>query len=61
MHADTESIEQYLHLVRYWMMDTLSTVAVEQETGKVVGFILCRVTEINNEDIEFREFRVNIR
>jgi len=41
------------------MKDTLSTVAVEQKTGNLVGFIVCRFNELNNRDPEFSKDRVN--
>ncbi|KAL4105320.1 hypothetical protein QTP88_020568 [Uroleucon formosanum] len=58
MHTDNGSVEEYLYLVRTWMKDTLSTVAVEQETGNLVGFLVCRFNEIHNRDPEFSKDRV---
>ncbi|XP_026815983.1 uncharacterized protein LOC113555682 [Rhopalosiphum maidis] len=58
MHTDNGSVEEYLYLVRTWMKDTLSTVAVEQKTGNLVGFIICRFNELNNRDPEFSKDRV---
>jgi len=50
---DKESVNQYLYLVQHWMMDTLSTVAVEKKSGNVVGFIICRFNESSRMDPEF--------
>jgi len=58
MHTDNGSVEEYLYLVHTWMKDTLSTVAVEQETGNLVGFLVCRFNEIHNRDPEFSKDRV---
>lgn len=58
MHIDNESVEQYLKLARHWIMDTLSTVAVEIETGNIIGFIICRFNEIAEKDPEFSRARV---
>lgn len=58
MHTDKESVEQYLYLAQHWMMDTLSTVAVEQETGNVVGFLICRNNEMDYRDREFSKEKV---
>lgn len=60
MHKDSVSVEHYLYLSRNWMMDTLSTVAVEQETGKIIGFIICRFNELLNKDREFSRENVLI-
>lgn len=60
MHKDFESVEHYLYLSRNWMMDTLSTVAVEQETGNIIGFIICRFNELDNKDREFSRENVII-
>lgn len=60
MYSDSESINQYLYLVRHWIMDTLSTVAVEQNTGKIAGFIICRFKEMYHKDPEFSKERVII-
>lgn len=60
MHKDKESVDQYLYLARHWLMDTLSTVAVEQETGNIVGFLICRFNELSNKDTEFSRERVII-
>ncbi|XP_015373983.1 PREDICTED: uncharacterized protein LOC107168939 [Diuraphis noxia] len=58
MHTDNGSVKEYLYLVQTWMKDTLSTVAVEQKTGNVVGFLICRFNEIHNRDPEFSNHRV---
>lgn len=58
MNIDIESVEQYLYLVRHWIMDTLSTVAVDQKTGNIVGFLISRFNEISNKDPEFSRERV---
>jgi len=58
MHTDNGSVEEYLYLVHTWMKDTLSTVAVEQDTGNLVGFLVCRFNEIHNRDPEFSKDRV---
>jgi len=58
MHTDNGSVEEYLYLVHTWMQDTLSTVAVEQATGNLVGFLVCRFNEIHNRDPEFSKDRV---
>lgn len=60
MHTDFESVEQYVYLSRNWMMDTLSTVAVERETGNIIGFIICRFNELLNKDREFSRENVMI-
>jgi len=58
MHTDNGSVEEYLFLVQTWMKDTLSTVAVEQKTGNLIGFLICRFNEIPNRDPEFSKDRV---
>ncbi|XP_050439098.1 uncharacterized protein LOC126844744 [Adelges cooleyi] len=50
LYLDDESVEQYMYLSRFWIMDTMSTVAVDTETGKVVGFLICRFNELFNAD-----------
>lgn len=58
MYEDYESVEQYLYLVRHWMMDTQSTVVVEQETGNVIGFLICRYNELSSKDPELSREKV---
>lgn len=58
MHIDNTSVEQYLNFARHWMMDTISTVAVEKETGNIIGFIICRFNEIALKDDKFSNERV---
>lgn len=58
MHIDNTSVVQYLNLARHWMMDTLSTVAVEKETGNIIGFLICRFNEITLKDDKFSYERV---
>lgn len=61
MHTDNESVEQYLYLARHWIMDTLSTIAVEQKTGNIIGFIICRFNELSNKDPVVSRERVIIK
>lgn len=58
INLDNESVAQYLNFARYWMMDTLSTVAVEKKTGNIIGFIICRFNEIALDDDKFSSTRV---
>lgn len=58
IHTDNKSIEQYLNLTKHWMMDTLSTIAVEKETGNIIGFLICRFKEIEQKDDIFSFERV---
>lgn len=60
MYTDNDSIKQYLYLVKHWIMDTLSTIAVEQKTGKLAGFLICRFKEVSSRDPEFSKESVII-
>lgn len=55
MHLDDESVNQYLYLARNWMMDSISTIAVEQKTGNLIGFIICRFNELPKRDPIYRK------
>lgn len=58
MCTDDKSVEEYLYLARFWMMDSLSTIAVEQETGNIVGFIINRFNYEIDKNREFSRERV---
>lgn len=58
INADQNSVEQCLHSARSIMMDTLSTVAIEQETGNLVGFLISGFNELRPQDPEFRKQQV---
>lgn len=55
MHLDNESVDQYLYLAQYWIMDAISTIAVEQKTGNLIGFIICRFNELSTRDHIFNK------
>ncbi|XP_023290723.1 uncharacterized protein LOC105694443 [Orussus abietinus] len=48
MLEDQDSVKSYLHLIRVWLKDTTSLVALSTRTGRVIGAIVARV--INSED-----------
>lgn len=39
---DEESVECYLDFLRFWLKDRKSLVAIDDETEKVVGFLVAR-------------------
>lgn len=43
---DIESVENYLKLIRWWMQDTQSLVAVTEKTDKVIGVLIERVLDL---------------
>lgn len=62
MCTDVESVEEYLYLARHWMMDTISsTIAVEQGTGNIVGFLISRFNHIVDKNRQFSKLRVIIK
>ncbi|VVC29773.1 Acyl-CoA N-acyltransferase,GNAT domain [Cinara cedri] len=58
IYKDNESVEQYLYLARHWIMDTLSTIAVDKKTNSIVGFLICRFNELFNRDPEMSRERI---
>ncbi|XP_039281248.1 uncharacterized protein LOC111056614 [Nilaparvata lugens] len=43
---DEESIDNYLKLIRWWMQDTQSLIAINEETGEIVGTLVERVLDL---------------
>ncbi|XP_075214772.1 uncharacterized protein LOC142320635 [Lycorma delicatula] len=43
---DTESVENFLKLIRWWMQDTQSLVAITEDTEKIVGVLIQRVLDL---------------
>lgn len=58
MFTDNKSVEEYLYLAQHWIMNTLSTIAVEQETGNIVGFLINRFNHAIDKNREFSKERV---
>ena len=40
---DRESKQQYLNLIKIWMNDSTSLIAISKSSGKVIGTVITRI------------------
>ncbi|XP_050526738.1 uncharacterized protein LOC126897280 [Daktulosphaira vitifoliae] len=55
---DKESFDQFLELIKTWILDTLTTVAIEKNSGKIVGVLVCRVCSEEDHSLDFSRLRL---
>jgi hypothetical protein len=57
---DSESLEAYLNLIRQWMRDTTSLVAVSLKSGRIVGTVIARINRKLDKTNTYSRVQVRI-
>lgn len=58
---DTTSVNDYLELIRTWMNDTTSIVAVSLKSGRVIGVAVTRVNSRIEKTDTYQRVQVLLR
>jgi len=57
---DQESVNAYLNLIRTWIKDTISLVALSLASGRIIGIAVTRISSESNKTDTYNRVQVRV-